>query len=39
MRLWHSKILPYLPDSQILSQKRECDLIWKDILNGKKTLM
>ena len=37
MRLWCSEILPYLPNSQLLSQKRECDLIWKDIANGKKT--
>lgn len=37
MRLWHSAIFPYLPDLQLLSQKRECDLIWKDIANGKKT--
>ena len=37
MRLWDYKILPYLPKSQLLSQKRECDLIWKDISNGKQT--
>ena len=37
MRLWHYRLLPYLPNSQLLAQKRECDLIWKDILNGKKT--
>ena len=37
MRLWSYQILPYLPDSQLLSQKRECDLIWKDISNGKQT--
>lgn len=37
MRLWHSKLLPYLPRMQLLSQKRECDLIWKDLANGKKT--
>ena len=37
MRLWHYKMLPYLPKSQLLSQKRECDLIWKDIANGKRT--
>lgn len=37
MRLWHYELLPYLPKSQLLSQKRECDLIWKDIANGKKT--
>ena len=37
MRLWHYKLLPYLPKGQLLSQKRECDLIWKDIENGKQT--
>ena len=37
MRLWCSEILPYLPKSQLIAQKRECDLIWKDIANGKKT--
>ncbi len=37
MRLWHYKLLPYLPKSQLIAQKRECDLIWKDIANGKKT--
>lgn len=37
MRLWHWKILPYLPKSQLLAQKRECDLIWKDIGEGRKT--
>lgn len=37
MRLWSWKLLPYLPKSQLLSQKRECDLIWKDIANGKRT--
>ena len=37
MRLWHISMLPYLPKSQLLSQKRECDLIWKDIANGKQT--
>lgn len=37
MRLWNFKLLPYLPDSQLLAQKRECDLIWKDIHNGRKT--
>ena len=37
MRLWHRDLLPYLPASQLLAQKRECDLIWKDIANGKKT--
>lgn len=37
MRLWNWQLLPYLPDSQLLSQKRECDLIWKDIAKGKQT--
>lgn len=37
MRLWHYDLIPYLPDSQLIAQKRECDLIWKDISNGKKT--
>lgn len=37
MRLWHCSLLPYLPKGQLLSQKRECDLIWKDIANERKT--
>ena len=37
MRLWHYELLPYLPNSQLLAQKRECDLIWKDITEGKQT--
>ena len=37
MRLWHYSLLPYLPKGQLLSQKRECDLIWKDIASGKQT--
>lgn len=37
MRLWHYALLPYLPKSQLLSQKRECDLIWKDYKAGKPT--
>lgn len=37
MRLWHRDLLPYLPKSQLLAQKRECDLIWKDIAQGKQT--
>lgn len=37
MRLWSYQIIPCLPDSQLLAQKRECDLIWKDISNGKQT--
>lgn len=37
MRLWHYKLLPYLPKSQLIAQKRECDLIWKDIAAGKQT--
>lgn len=37
MRLWSYQLLPYLPKSQLIAQKRECDLIWKDIALGKKT--
>ena len=37
MRLWHIDLLPYIPNSQLLSQKREVDLIWKDIAEGKET--
>lgn len=37
MRLWHYKLLAVLPDSQLLAQKRECDVIWKDIKQEKKT--
>ena len=37
MRCWHYKLLPYLPNSQLIAQKRECDLIWKDIAKGKQT--
>lgn len=37
MRLWEWRLLPYLPTSQLLAQKREIDLIWKDLANGKKT--
>lgn len=39
MRLWHYKLIitGLLPDSQLIAQKRECDLIWKDIENGKQT--
>lgn len=37
MRLWHYKLIPYLPKSQLLAQKRECDLILKDYWNGKQT--
>ena len=37
MRLWASELFEYLPKGQLLSQKRECDLIFKDYLNGKKT--
>lgn len=37
MRLWDWRLLEFLPKSQLLSQKRECDLIWKDISNGKRT--
>lgn len=37
MRLWHYQLLPFLPRLQLLSQKKECDLIWKDIKEGKQT--
>ena len=37
MRLWSYQLLPYLPKSQLIAQKRECDLIWKDLANGKQT--
>lgn len=37
MRLWHYELLSYLPNSQLIAQKRECDLIWKDIAKGKQT--
>ena len=37
MRLWNYKLLPYLPDSQLLAQKRECDLIIKDATLGRRT--
>ena len=37
MRLWHYEILQFLPNSQLLAQKKECDLIWKDIALGRKT--
>lgn len=37
MRLWDFRLLPYLPDSQLLAQKRECDLIIKDATMGRKT--
>lgn len=37
IRLWHYNLLHFLPDSQLIAQKRECDLIWKDIAAGKQT--
>lgn len=37
MRLWHKDLIPYLPQGQLLSQKRECDLMFRDYLNDKKT--
>lgn len=39
MRLWPISFFVFLPNSQLwlLSQKREVDLIWKDIANGNKT--
>lgn len=30
MRLWHYKIIPYLPDSQLKAQWRELNSIYKD---------
>ena len=30
MRLWETRILPYLPNSQLLSQWRECNSIFKN---------
>lgn len=37
MRLWNYQLIPFLPDSQLIAQKREIDLIWKDIKQDKKT--
>ena len=37
MRLWHKDLIPYLPQGQLLSQKREVDLMFRDYLNDKKT--
>jgi uncharacterized protein (TIGR02328 family) len=37
MRLWEIRILRFLPQSQLIAQKRECDLMFRDYLNGKKT--
>lgn len=37
MRLWPVTFFEFMPDSQILAQKREVDLIWKDIAYRKKT--
>ena len=37
MRLWHIDLIPYLPKSQLVAQKRECDLILKNWKNGKDT--
>lgn len=36
MRLWHKKLIPYLPRLQLLSQWRECCLIFK-LINEKGT--
>ena len=36
MRLWHYELLKYLPKSQLLSQKRECDAIWKELTEEDK---
>ena len=30
MRLWHYKLIPYLPDSQLLAQWRELNSIFKN---------
>lgn len=37
MRLWHVDLISYLPRTQLLSQKRECDLIYKNLGKDKKT--
>lgn len=37
MRLWHKDILPFLPKGQLISQKREADLMFKDYLNDRQT--
>jgi uncharacterized protein (TIGR02328 family) len=37
VRIWHVELIPFLPKGQLLSQKRECDLMLKDYLEGKKT--
>lgn len=37
MRLWHYKLLPYLPDAQFKGQLRELVLIGKDLLKNGKT--
>ena len=37
MRLWHIDLLKYLPKLQLLSQKREMDLIWKNLAMGVQT--
>lgn len=39
MRLWHISLIRegLLPDSQLKGQWRECNLILKDILEGKQT--
>lgn len=37
MRIWHYKLLSCLPYLQLISQKKDCDLIWKNVKNSKKT--
>jgi uncharacterized protein (TIGR02328 family) len=37
VRLWHRALLPFLPQGQLLSQKREVDLMFRDYLEGRKT--
>ena len=37
MRLWHIDLIPYLPKGQLVAQKRECDLIWRDYSNDRQT--
>lgn len=34
MRLWHYKLIPYLPDKQLRGQWRECHLIAKGLKEG-----
>ena len=34
MRLWHYKLIPYLPKNQLLGQYRECCAIIKNIADN-----